>query len=58
MNHIFLCVERTSDSECQIFNVASVYTLREPIVNPIFLCVERVSDSGCQILNVASVYTL
>ena len=45
MNPIFLCVERASDSECQIFNVASVYTLRELIVNPIFLCVERTSDS-------------
>ena len=55
---IFMCVERAFDSERQILNVASVYTLRELIVNPIFLCVERDSDSECQILNIASVYTL
>ena len=57
MNPIFLCVERASDSECQILNVAFVYSLRQLIVIPIFLCVERASDSECQILNFAFVYT-
>ena len=48
MNNIFLCVERDSDSEYQILNVAYVYILRELIVNLIFLCVEIASEKGAR----------